>query len=104
MKHMTLAASRRFEVYGRSTRKAEFLARMEVLVPWVDSCAPSEPHYAEPGSGRPPVGLERRLRMCFVANWLNLAGETCEDELYDIVVFRDFCRIDPGCERVCSST
>ena len=33
MQQMTLAAAKGFEVHGRATRKAEFLARMEALVP-----------------------------------------------------------------------
>jgi len=36
MKQMTLAAAKvakGFEIHGRATRKAEFLARMETLVP-----------------------------------------------------------------------
>mgnify|MGYP006290669001 CR=1 FL=1 len=100
MKQMTLAAAKGFEVHGRATRKAEFLARMEALVPWAEFCALIEPYYAKAGNGRPPVGLERMLRMYFVANWFNLADEACEDALYDIPAFRDFCRIDLGRERV----
>jgi IS5 family transposase len=101
---MTLAAARGFEVHGRATRKAEFLARMDGLVPWAQLCAVIEPHYPKAGNGRPPVGLERMLRMYLVANWFNLADEACEDALYDIPCFRDFCRIDLGRERVPDAT
>lgn len=104
MKQMTLAAAKGFEVHGRATRKAEFLAQMEVLVPWAQVCALIEPHYPKAGNGRPPVGLERMLRMYLVANWFNLADEACEDALYDIAAFRDFCRIDLGRERVPDAT
>lgn len=104
MKQMTLATAKGFEVHGRATRKAEFLARMEALVPWAQFCALIEPHYPKAGNGRPPVGLERMLRMYFVANWFNLADEACEDALYDIAAFRDFCRIDLGRERVPDAT
>ena len=45
VKQMTLAAAKGFEVHGRATRKAEFLARMEALVPWAAFCALIEPHY-----------------------------------------------------------
>lgn len=93
-----------FEVHGRATRKAEFLARMEALVPWAAFCALIEPHYPKAGNGRPPVGLERMLRMYLIANWFNLADEACEDALYDIAAFRDFCRIDLGRERVPDAT
>jgi IS5 family transposase len=101
---MTLAAAKGFEVHGRATRKAEFLARMEMLVPWAQFCAVIEPHYPKAGNGRPPVGLERMLRMYLVANWFNLGDEACEDALYDIPAFRDFCRIDLGRERVPDAT
>ena len=104
MKQMTLATAKGFEVHGRPTRKAEFLARMERLVPWAQMCALIEPHYPKAGNGRPPVGLERMVRMYLIANWFNLADEACEDALYDIAAFRDFCRIDLGRERVPDST
>ena len=104
MKQMTLAAAKGFEVHGRATRKAEFLARMEALVPWAEFCALIEPHYPKAGNGRPPVGLERMLRMYLVANWFNLSDEACEDALYDTPAFRDFCRIDLGRERVPDAT
>jgi transposase, IS5 family len=104
MKQMTLASAKGFEVHVRATRKAEFLGRMETLVPWVQMCALIEPHYPKAGNGRPPVGLERMLRMYLIANWFNLADEACEDALYDIAAFRDFCRIDLGCEPVPDAT
>ena len=101
---MTLAAVKGFEVHGRATRKAEFLARMQTLVPWAEFCALIEPHYPKAGNGRPPVGLERMLRMYLIANWFNLADEACEDALYDIPAFRDFCHIDLGRERAPDAT
>ena len=104
MKQMTLATAKGFEVHGRATRKAEFLARMQTLVPWTELCGLIQPHYPKSGNGRPPVGLERMLRMYLIANWFNLADEACEDALYDIAAFRDFCRIDLGRERVPDST
>jgi len=104
MKQMTFAASKGFEVHGRPTRKAEFLARMEALVPWAEFCALIEPHYPKAGNGRPPVGVERMLRMYLIANWFNLADEACEDALYDIATFRQFCQIDIGRERVPDAT
>jgi IS5 family transposase len=77
---------------------------MEALVPWSEFCALIEPHYPKAGNGRPPIGIERMLRMYLVANWFNLADEACEDALYDIAAFRDFCRIDLGRERVPDAT
>src|SRR3974390_2831313 len=104
MKQMTLAATRGFEKHNRATRKAEFLARMDVLMPWAEMCALIEPHYPKAGNGRPPVGLERMLRMYCLANWFNLADEACEEALYDIALFRDFCGFDLGDERIADAT
>lgn len=104
MKQMTLATGAGFEKHMRPTRKAEFLARMEGLMPWAEFCALIEPHYPKTGNGRPPVGLERMLRMYCIANWFNLADEACEDALYDVPAFRDFCKIDLGRERVPDAT
>ena len=104
MKQITLATVTGFEKHGRATRKAEFLARMEGLMPWAEFCALIEPHYPKAENGRPPVGLERMLRMYCVANWFNLSDEACEDALYDVAVFREFCRIDLGRERVPDAT
>jgi len=104
MKQMTLAVAKGFEKHGRATRKAEFLARMESLMPWAEFRVLIEPHYPKLGNGRPPVGLERMLRMYCVANWFNLSDIACEDALYDVPVFREFCRIDLGRERVPDAT
>jgi transposase, IS5 family len=104
VKQMTFAGAKGFEVHGRATRKAEFLARMEALVPWAEFCGLIEPHYPKAGNGRPPVGVERMLRMYLLANWFNLSDEACEDALYDMAAFRDFCRIDLGRERVPDAT
>src|SRR5947207_6411886 len=73
VKQMTFATAKGFEVHGRATRKAQFLARMEMLVPWAQFCALIEAHYPKAGNGRPPVGLERMLRMYLLSNWFNLA-------------------------------
>ena len=66
MKQMTLAAAKGFDVHGRATRKAAFLAKMETLVPWAEVCALIEPHYQKAGSGRPPIRIERMLRMYLI--------------------------------------
>jgi len=104
MKQMTLATGTGFELHARPTRKAEFLAKMESLMPWSALCALVDPHYPKAGNGRPPIGLERMLRMYWVANWFNLADEACEDAMYDIPVFREFCGFDLGRERIPDAT
>ena len=63
-----------------------------------------EPHYPKAGNGRPPVGLERMLRMYFVQHWFNLADAACEDALLDSTALRRFVGIDLGRERVPDAT
>ena len=108
MKQQTLAmaADRNdsFERFRRPTRRDEFLATMERIVPWAELCAVIEPHYPKAGNGRPPVGLERMLRMYFVQHWVNLADEACEEALLDSVALRRFVGIDLGRERVPDGT
>ena len=48
--------------YGRATRQAAFLAKMETLVPWAEACALIALHYPKRGNGRQPVGMERTPR------------------------------------------
>lgn len=63
-KQMTLAGSG-FEKYAKTTRRAQFLAEMERVVPWGELCALIEPVYPKGEGGRPPVPLERMLRVYF---------------------------------------
>jgi len=93
-----------FEQYRRPTKRDAFLATMEQIVPWQDLCAVIEPHYPKAGNGRPPVGLERMLRMYFVQHWFNLADEACEEALLDSTALRRFVGIDLGRERVPDGT
>jgi IS5 family transposase len=104
IKQQTLAMGTGFDLHARPTRKAEFLAKMDRLMPWRELCVLVEPHYPKAGNGRPPIGLERMLRMYWVANWFNLADEACEDAMYDIPVFREFCGFDLGRERIPDAT
>ena len=108
MKQQTLAMAADqgagFEQYRRPTKRDAFLATMEQIVPWQELCAVIEPYYPKPGNGRPPVGLERMLRMYFVQHWFNLADEACEEALLDSTALRRFVGIDLGRERVPDGT
>jgi IS5 family transposase len=108
MKQQTLAMAgaqnAQYEQFRRPTRRDAFLATMEGIVPWQALCGVIEPHYPKPGNGRPPVGLERMLRMYFVQQWFNLADAACEDALLDSTALRRFVGIDLGRERVPDAT
>ena len=108
MKQQTLASASdqeaQFERYRRATKRDVFLATMNEIVPWQALCGVIEPHYPKPGNGRPPIGLERMLRMYFVQHWFNLADEACEEALLDSTALRRFVGIDLGRERVPDGT
>jgi IS5 family transposase len=108
MKQQTLAMAADqgggFERYRRATKRDVFLATMNEIVPWQSLCELIEPHYPKPGNGRPPVGLQRMLRMYFVQHWFNLADEACEEALLDSTALRRFVGIDLGRERVPDGT
>ena len=93
-----------YEQYRRPTKRDVFLATMDKIVPWGALCAVIEPHYPKAGNVRPPVGLERMLRMYFVQHWFNLADAACEDALLDSTALRRFVGIDLGRERVPDAT
>jgi hypothetical protein len=101
MKQQTLAmaADQTFENYRKPTRRDEFLKTMEAIVPWAALCEVIEPHYPKAGNGRPPIGLERMLRIHFVQHWFNLADLACEEALYDSASLRRFVGIDLGASR-----
>jgi IS5 family transposase len=93
-----------FERYTKKTRRAKFLEEMEQVVPWKKLCALIEPHYPDGGTGRPPVGVERMLRIYFLQQWFNLSDPGVEEALYDSIVMRQFVGIDLGREPVPDET
>src|SRR5689334_5812488 len=99
MKQLTLAAVG-FERYAKTTRRAAFLAEMERVVPWSALCVLIEPFYPKPGNGRPPVGVERMLRIYLLQQWFNLSDPAVEEALYDSLAMRRFVGIDLGREPV----
>jgi IS5 family transposase len=50
------------------------------------------------GAGRPPIGLERMLRIHFLQHWFNLPDPAVEEALYDSRAMREFVGIDLGRE------
>lgn len=103
MKQMTLATSG-FDRYAKTTRRAAFLAEMDRVVPWAELCALIAPVYPKPGNGRPPIGLERMLRIYFLQQWFNLSDPAVEEALYDSVAMRSFVGVDLGREPVPDET
>ena len=84
-----------YEGKKKITKREIFLAKMEQVVPWSRLMEVIEPYYPKSGKrGRPPIGLERMLRMYFVQQWYGLADEAVEDAVYDSQALRNFMGID----------
>lgn len=69
MKQRSLAETGFLPKRGTVTHKAEFLAEMEVVVPWKRLEALIEPVYPKPGRGRSPTPLSVMLRIHFMQHW-----------------------------------
>jgi len=78
----------------KQTRRDKFLAEMERVVPWARLVERLRPFYPKGDRGRPPIGLERMLRLYFLQQWYGLADEALEDALYDSQALRGFAGID----------
>ena len=77
------------------TRRDRFLADLEAITPWDALLAVLTPAYpAGGGPGRPPIGLERMLRMYLVQQCFGLSDEGMEDAIYDSQAIRRFVGID----------
>ena len=84
----------------KQTRRDKFLAEMEQVVPWARLVDRLRPLYPKGERGRPPIGLERMLRIYFLQQWYGLAPRlrggrlALEDALYDSQALRGFAGID----------
>ena len=104
MTHQPSFSQAEFATKKKITRREKFLARMETLIPWSQLLAVIEPFYPKGERGRPPIGLERMLRVYFLQQWYALADEALEDALYDSQALQSFARIDLQAEGVPDAT
>ena len=74
----------------KRTRKREFLAQMERVVPWGALVVLVAPHAPESKKGRPPFPIETMLRIHFMQQWFTLSDPAMEEALHDIALFREF--------------
>ena len=88
----------------KTTRRERFLGEMELIIPWPQLIELIQPHYPNGRRGRPPIGIERMLRIYFLQQWYTLADEALEDALYDSQALRTFAGIDLSMEDVPDAT
>jgi transposase, IS5 family len=72
------------------TRREQFLAEMNDVVPWRELVRLVAPHYPKSKTGRPAMPIEMMLRIYFAQQWFNLSDPAAEDALYDSESIRRF--------------
>jgi IS5 family transposase len=76
------------------------MKQTEKIIPWTDLAAAVQTAYPKvsENGGRPPIPLERMLRIYLLQLWFNLSEPAVEEALYDSVAMRTFAGIDLGIE------
>ena len=76
------------------TRKKEFLAQIERLVPWSEWLTLIQPCYYKGELGNKPYDLELMLRIFLLQNLYDMADDKTVAEVIDSRAFSDFCGVD----------
>jgi IS5 family transposase len=80
----------------KRTRKREFLAQMDRVMPWGDLVAVVSPYSRESKTGRPPLAVLTMLRIHFMQQWFTLSDPAMEEALHDVPLFREFAGLTIG--------
>ena len=71
-------------VKKRVTRRDRFLSEIDAVTPWFALVAEIESFFPKgDGRGRPPIGVQRMLRMYIARQCFGLSEEGIEDGIYD---------------------
>jgi transposase len=105
MKQKALSMTGYFDK-GKRTRREQFLAEMEQVVPWARLYALIEPHYPKgsPAGGRAPLPLERMFRIYCLQQWYNLSDPGAEEALYDSITMRQFAGVSTDADIIPDET
>ena len=76
------------------TKKKEFLAQIDRIIPWGKWIALMRPCYYKGERGNKPYDLERMLRIYMIQNLYNLSDTASVAEVIDSRAFSDFCGVD----------
>ena len=88
----------------KKTKREEFLEIMEEIIPWDEWVGVIKPHYPKGERGRPPMGIEKMLRVYLLQVWFNLPDAATEDAIYDSYAMRTFTGINFMTEAVPDET
>jgi len=76
------------------TKKKEFLAQIERIIPWAEWLELIKPCYYKGERGNKPYPLELMLRLYLLQNLYNLSDEATVAEAIDSRAFSEFCGVD----------
>ena len=76
------------------TKKKEFLAQIEQIIPWGEWESIIQPYYYKGERGNKPYGLDLMLRLHILQNVYDLSDESTAAEVIDSRAFSDFCGIE----------
>ena len=93
-----------YSLRKRKTKREEFLEIMDEIIPWDEWVGVIEPYYPKGKRGRPPMGIEKMLRMYLLQIWCNLSDPATEDAIYDSYAMRKFTGINFMTEAVPDET
>ena len=77
----------------KKTRREQFLAEMDQVIPWASLLKLIEPLYPVAGRGRHPYPLDTMLRIHFLQNWYALSDPAMEEALYETTPLRSFAKL-----------
>jgi transposase, IS5 family len=105
MKQISFAMTGYFDK-GKKTKREQFLAEMDQVLPWTRLLALIEPHYPKgsPAGGRPPLPLERMFRIYCLQQWYNLSDPGAEEALYDSITMRQFAGVSTDADVIPDET
>ena len=76
------------------TKKKEFLAQMERIIPWGEWESIIQPYYYKGERGNKPYALELMLHLHILQNLYDLSDEATSTEVIDSRAFSEFCGVD----------
>lgn len=88
----------------KKTKREKFLEIMDEIIPWDEWVGVIETYYPKGKRGRPPMGIEKILRMYLLQIWFNLSDPATENAIYDSYAMRKFTGIDFMTETVPDET
>ncbi len=89
-----------YSVRKKKTKRERFLE----IIPWAEWIGVIKPYYPKGKRGRPPIVIEKMLRMYLLQIWFNLSDPATEDAIYNSYAMRKFTGIDFMTESVPDET